>query len=69
MCVNNLTTFVENSQKILKVINDFSKFTEYEANIQKSLYFSMVALKNYTFQNSIIYSGTKHEILRYFSCT
>lgn len=32
-------TYVENSQKILKVINDFSKFTEYEANIQKSIVF------------------------------
>lgn len=55
-------TYVENSKKILKVINDFSKFTEYEANIQNPLYFSMIALKNYTFQNSIIYNGTKHEV-------
>ena len=30
---DNLITYVGNSKKILKVINDFSKFTEYEANM------------------------------------
>lgn len=38
---NNLTVFIENFQKsirkLLKLINEFSKFTGYKINIQKSV--------------------------------